>query len=68
MFEIVSYDWCAYKGYKQVKVGDLVRYDGNKIGLLLDKRYNTALIYTMNGTRMKLYLPLVKLWAKNEDR
>ena len=51
-----------------MKVGDLVRYDGNKIGLLLDKRYNTALIYTMNGTRMKLYLPLVKLWAKNEDR
>jgi len=51
-----------------VKVGDLVRYDGNKIGLLLDKRYNTALIYTMNGTRMKLYLPLVKLWVKIEDR
>ncbi len=51
-----------------MKVGDLVRYDGNKIGLLLGKRYNTALIYTMSGTRMKLYLPLVKLWVENEDR
>ena len=51
-----------------MKVGDLVRYDGNKIGLLLDKRYNTALIYAMSGARTKRYLPLVKLWIKNENR
>jgi len=47
-----------------MRVGDLVRYDGNKIGLLLDNRYNTALIYTMKGTRLKLYLPLVKPWSE----
>ena len=51
-----------------MRVGDLVRYDGNKIGLLLDNRYNTALIYTMSGARMKRYLPLVKLWVEDEER
>jgi len=51
-------------GHGGMEVGDLVRYDGNKIGLLLDNRFNTAIIYTMDGSRMKLYLPLVERWEK----